>query len=182
MTGGTLRVVVVGSGPNGLTAAAVLTSAGADVTVLEAADTIGGGTRTSDLTDEGLLHDHCSAVHPLAAGSPGLQALDLVRYGLTWCQPEVDLVHPLDDGSAGVLVKDLAGTAGLLGADGQRWARLMRPCADNLPFVVSPTAGSRSTRHALSGCPAGGPAVGDGHGRARGFVSARPSPHRPRRR
>jgi phytoene dehydrogenase-like protein len=136
VSGAGLRVVVVGSGPNGLTAAAVLARAGADVTVLEAADTIGGGTRTSDLTGDGLLHDHCSAVHPLAAGSPGLQTLDLHRYGLTWCQPEVDLVHPLDDGSAGVLVKDLERTAALLGADGPRWTRLVRPTVDHLPALL----------------------------------------------
>ena len=137
MTGTGLRVVVVGSGPNGLTAAAVLARAGADVTVLEAADTIGGGTRTSDLTDEGLLHDHCSAVHPLAAGSPGFRALELDRFGLSWCQPEIDLAHPLDDGSAGVLVKDLARTSARLGTDGPRWARLVGSSANHLPALLT---------------------------------------------
>ena len=136
MTGTGLRVVVVGSGPNGLTAAAVLARAGADVTVLEAADTIGGGTRTSDLTDEGLLHDHCSAFHPLAAGSPGLRGLGLDRYGLEWCQPEVDLAHPLDDGSAGVMTRDLDRTSAQLGADGPRWASLIRPSSDHLPALL----------------------------------------------
>jgi phytoene dehydrogenase-like protein len=131
-----MRVTVVGSGPNGLTAAAVLARQGADVTVLEAAQTIGGGTRTSDLTDEGLLHDHCSAVHPLAAGSPGLAALSLERHGLSWCQPEVDLVHPLDDGSAGVLVKDIDDTAAGLGLDGSGWRHLVGPAVEHLPALL----------------------------------------------
>ena len=71
--------VVVGSGPNGLAAAVTLARQGVAVTVLEAADTIGGGTRTSDLTGDGLLHDHCSAVHPLAMSSPFLKEIDLGR-------------------------------------------------------------------------------------------------------
>ena len=70
------RAVVVGSGPNGLTCAAVLAREGVEVTVLEAADTIGGGTRTSELTVPGVLHDHCSAFHPMAAGSPALRSLE----------------------------------------------------------------------------------------------------------
>src|SRR5205814_966247 len=82
--------VVVGSGPNGLAAAVALARAGLDVTVLEAQDTIGGGTRTEQLTVPGVLHDVCSATHPLAIGSPFLQTLDLGRHGLEWCWPEID--------------------------------------------------------------------------------------------
>ena len=67
--------VVVGSGINGLACAATLAREGVEVTVLEAADTIGGGTRTSELTVPGVLHDHCSAVHPMAFGSPILNSL-----------------------------------------------------------------------------------------------------------
>jgi phytoene dehydrogenase-like protein len=73
---------VVGSGPNGLAAAVVLARAGLTVTVIEARETIGGGTRTEQLTVPGLLHDVCSAVHPLAVGSPFLRSLDLERHGL----------------------------------------------------------------------------------------------------
>jgi len=131
-----MRVTVVGSGPNGLSAAAVLARAGAEVTVLEARDTIGGGTRTSDLTDQGLLHDHCSAVHPLAAGSPGLAALALHEHGLRWCQPEVDLAHPLDDGSAGVLLKSMRRTVGGLGVDGPTWASVVGPSTGRLPELL----------------------------------------------
>ncbi|MFE5706134.1 phytoene desaturase family protein [Rhodococcus koreensis] len=122
--------VVVGSGPNGLAAAVALTRRGVQVTVFEAADEIGGGTRSSEALVPGLLHDHCSAAHPMAAGSPFLQSLDLERYGLTWLQPGIDCVHPLDDGSAGVLHRSVDDTAAGLGRDGGRWRRLFdRPSA-----------------------------------------------------
>jgi phytoene dehydrogenase-like protein len=128
--------VVVGSGPNGLAAAVTLARAGVEVTVFEAADTIGGGTRTSELTGDGLLHDHCSAVHPLAVGSPFLGEVDLSRYGLRWCRPEVDLAHPLDDGTAGVMVQSLAATAALLGEDGRRWTRLFGSISEGLDDLL----------------------------------------------
>jgi phytoene dehydrogenase-like protein len=115
---------VVGAGPNGLAAAVALARAGLQVTVFEARDTVGGGTRTEELTVPGLLHDVCSAVHPLAVGSPFLQTLDLARHGLEWCWPDVDLAHPLDDGRAGVLVRSVDVTADGLGADGPAWRRL----------------------------------------------------------
>ena len=115
---------VVGSGPNGLAAAVALARAGLDVSVLEAHDTIGGGTRTEELTVPGVLHDVCSATHPLAVGSPFLQSLRLERYGLQWCWPEIDLAHPLDDGRAGALYTSLDKTAAGLGADGKAWRRL----------------------------------------------------------
>ncbi|MGW0845327.1 phytoene desaturase family protein [Streptomyces sp. NPDC002787] len=122
--------VVVGSGPNGLAAAVFLAREGVEVTVLEAADTIGGGTRTSELTP-GLLHDHCSATHPMAVGSPFLRGLDLGRHGLTWCLPDIDCVHPLDSGEAGVLHRSVAETAAGLGeVDGRRWRRVFGPLAD----------------------------------------------------
>nr|MBA3300628.1 NAD(P)/FAD-dependent oxidoreductase [Thermoleophilaceae bacterium] len=122
--------IVVGSGPNGLACAAVLARAGMQVTVIEAERTIGGGTRTSELTVPGLLHDHCSAVHPMAVGSPLFALLDLAAHGLEWCWPEVDLAHPLDDGSAGVMLRSIEDTAAGLGADGRAWKRLFeRPAA-----------------------------------------------------
>jgi phytoene dehydrogenase-like protein len=119
------RAIVVGSGPNGLACAAVLAREGVEVTVLEAAETIGGGTRTSELTVPGLLHDHCSAVHPMAVGSPVLRSLSLERHGLEWCWPEIDLAHPLDDGGAGLMLRSLERTVEGLGRrDGAAWRRL----------------------------------------------------------
>ena len=101
-----MDAVVVGSGPNGLAAAVTLAQSGLRVTVLEAADEIGGGTRTAELTVPGVLHDVCSAVHPLAVASPYLSSLPLADHGLVWRWPEVDLAHPLDDGTAAVLLRD----------------------------------------------------------------------------
>jgi phytoene dehydrogenase-like protein len=118
------EAIVVGSGPNGLTCAAVLARAGMKVTVLEAEATIGGGTRTSELTLPGVLHDHCSAVHPMAVGSPAFESLDLDAHGLEWCWPEIDLAHPLDGGTAGVMVRSIDETTAGLDADGPAWGRL----------------------------------------------------------
>jgi phytoene dehydrogenase-like protein len=118
--------IVVGSGPNGLACAVALAREGIDVTVLEGAEEIGGGTRTSELTVPGLLHDHCSAIHPIAYGSPFLRSLGLERHGLEWLWPEVDLAHPLDDGSAGVMFRSVERTAEGLGGDGRSWLRLFQ--------------------------------------------------------
>ena len=121
---------VVGSGPNGLAAALTLARAGLSVTVLEAADAIGGGTRTSEAIVPGLLHDHCSAIHPMAVGSPLLSEFRLDRYGLRWLRTEIDCVHPLDKGDAGVLYRSVDDTAAALGRDGLAWRALFgRPTA-----------------------------------------------------
>lgn len=128
--------VVVGSGPNGLTAAIRLAQAGLEVTVLEASDRPGGGTRTSELTLPGVLHDDCAAFHPTGVVSPFLASLDLQRFGLTWDYPEVDLAHPLDDGRAGLISRDMAVTAESLGVDGARWARSLGAQARNFDKLV----------------------------------------------
>ena len=119
--------VVVGGGPNGLAAAALLAQAGLAVTLLEAADEVGGGTRSHEAIVPGLLHDHCSAIHPMAVASPALRHLDLERHGLRWLLPEIDCVHPLDDGTAGVLLRSVEETAAGLGVDGPRYRALLEP-------------------------------------------------------
>src|SRR6266513_1307873 len=91
--------VVIGAGPNGLAAAVALARAGCSVVVFEAADTI-GGCRTTELTLPGFLHDVCSAIHPLGAGSPFFRTLPLADHGLQWIYPPAPLAHPLDDGTA----------------------------------------------------------------------------------
>jgi phytoene dehydrogenase-like protein len=128
--------VVVGSGPNGLACGVELARNGVRVTVLEAEERIGGGARTSELTVPGLLHDDCSATHPMAAASPFLRSLDLGGRGLEWLWPEVGLAHPLDDGSAGVMVRSVEETARGLGEDGTAWKRVFGPPSANFAALL----------------------------------------------
>ena len=119
--------VVVGAGPNGLAAAVALAREGLEVTVHEAADRIGGGTRTEELTLPGFLHDVCSAVHPMGAGSPFFREIGLEAHGVEWIHPPVPLAHPFDDGTAAVLVRSTAETGASLGPDARAYQRLMDP-------------------------------------------------------
>ncbi|HEX2393384.1 MAG TPA: NAD(P)/FAD-dependent oxidoreductase [Solirubrobacterales bacterium] len=121
------EAIVVGSGPNGLACAATLASRGVAVTVIEAEQRIGGGTRSSELTLPGLIHDECSAFHPMAVGSPAYTELALERHGLQWLWPEVDLAHPLDGGEGAAMLRSLEATAAGLGAAGPDWERLFGP-------------------------------------------------------
>jgi phytoene dehydrogenase-like protein len=123
--------VVVGSGPNGLAAAITLARGGCSVLVCEANTTIGGGARSAELTLSGFVHDVCSAVHPLAAGSPFFKTLPLERFGLEWIQPDIPLAHPLDDGTAACLYRDVDFTAEQLPGDSRAYRRLMKPLACN---------------------------------------------------
>ena len=117
--------VVVGSGPNGLAAAITLARARYSVLVLEANATIGGGARSAELTLPGFIHDLCSAVHPLAVGSPFFKTLLLEQFGLTWIQPDLPLAHPLDDATAACLYRDVDLTSAQLNADGRAYRRLI---------------------------------------------------------
>jgi phytoene dehydrogenase-like protein len=153
--------IVVGSGPNGLAAAARLARAGLDVTVLEATDSIGGGTRSSEMIVPGLVHDHCSAFHPIAAASPFLTGLNLASEGLTWLQPAVDCAHPLDDGSACLLYRSIDRTAAGMGSDGQRWRRLFAPMTSRFDDLFADVSQPvlRVPRHPLTLARFGGAAM-----------------------
>ena len=133
--------VVVGSGPNGLAAAITLAQQGLSVRVLEAADQVGGGTRTAELTVPGVLHDICSAIHPLAAASPFLTSLPLAEHGLEWRWPEVDLAHPLEGDRVAVLFRCLDDTAAGLGIDGAVWRRTFGPLAERFDDLVDDLLG-----------------------------------------
>src|SRR5436190_21360517 len=100
MSATTYDAVVVGAGPNGMSAAIVLARAGLRVLLREGSDEPGGGARTSGLTLPGFQHDVCSAVHPLGVGSPFFRQLPLREHGLVWIEPPAPVAHPLDDGSA----------------------------------------------------------------------------------
>jgi phytoene dehydrogenase-like protein len=119
--------VVVGSGPNGLAAAITLAQAGHSVAVFEAADEIGGGVRSAELTLPGFVHDVCSAIHPFGRISPFFRGVDLERDGLAWVTPDAPIGHPLDDGPAVLLERDVAATARSLGADRDAYRWLLDP-------------------------------------------------------
>ncbi len=119
--------VIVGSGPNGMAAAVELSRNGKSVLVIEGRDTLGGGTRTQQLTLPGFQHDVCSSVHPLGIGSPWFRAVPLQDYGLEWVIPPLGMAHPFDDGSAAVLSQDLQRTKESLGQDGMAYLKLMEP-------------------------------------------------------
>jgi len=128
------EAVVVGSGPNGLAAAITLAQAGLHVEVHEAADTIGGGTRSAELTLPGFVHDLCSAVHPLGRGSPFFRALGLP---VDWVDPPAAAAHPLDDGTAVVLERSLEATADSIGgADGRAYKELVGPLVEAFDVVL----------------------------------------------
>jgi phytoene dehydrogenase-like protein len=137
-----MDAIVVGSGPNGLAAAVVLARAGWAVEVLEAADGIGGGTRTLPLTLPGFLHDHCSAVHPLAVASPFFSTLPLADHGLRFVEPPAACAHPFDDGTAAVLLRSTADTGDTLGTDARAWRRLFEPLAASFEALAHEVLGA----------------------------------------
>lgn len=121
---------VIGAGPNGLAAAIVLARAGLSVTLYEARDTVGGGCRSAELTRPGFVHDVCSTVHAFAAASPFLRTLPLRDLGVAWIDPPVSLAHPLDDGTAAVVVRSVDETARRFGPDEQAYRATIGSVAD----------------------------------------------------
>ena len=144
--------VVVGAGPNGLSAAVTLARAGCSVVVLEAAGTAGGGCRSEERTLPGFVHDVCAAIHPLGAASPVFSELPLADHGLEWVHPEAPAAHPLPDGRAAVLERSIQATADGLGPDGRAWRRLVGPLAEHWDDLSASILGPlvRPPRHPVT--------------------------------
>ncbi|MFI5301700.1 MAG: phytoene desaturase family protein, partial [Polyangiales bacterium] len=146
-----LDAVVVGSGPNGLSAAITLARAGASVLVIEGHDELGGGMRTTPLTLPGFQHDVCSACHPMGVLSPFFRTLDLASHGLRWIAPRASIAHPLDDGPAVLATISLDETARGLGVDADAYRALIGPLLDDPHGLLADLLGPlRLPRHPLA--------------------------------
>jgi phytoene dehydrogenase-like protein len=147
----TYDAVVVGSGPNGLAAAIELARNGRRVAVLEARSTIGGGTRSAEITLPGFVHDLGSAIHPLGYASPFFRSLPLEDHGLEWVHPQAPLAHPFDGGTAAVLERSIGATAAGLGPDAAAYRRLMEPISADASRIADFFVGRPSfLRHPLA--------------------------------
>jgi phytoene dehydrogenase-like protein len=135
------RAAIIGSGPNGLSAAITLAQAGVETCVYEGRETIGGAASTAEVTLPGFRHDLGSSIFPMAVASPFLQSLPLSDFGLKWIEPPAPLAHPLDDGTAVMLEHDLEATAANLGADGSAYSRLMEPLSESWPDLCREVLG-----------------------------------------
>ena len=133
--------VVVGSGPNGLAAAIEIARTGRKVIVFEAADTIGGGCRSAELTLPGFVHDICSAIHPFAILSSCFQSLPLAEFGLEWIQPPLAMAHPFDDGTVAWVSRSVDETAAALGPDGPSYRNVIGSIVGSWPQIGSAVLG-----------------------------------------
>jgi phytoene dehydrogenase-like protein len=147
----TYDAVVVGAGPNGLSAAIELAKAGRSVALLEAEETVGGGTRSAEVTLPGFVHDLGSAIHPLGYASPFLKSLPLEEHGLEWVHPPAPLAHPFDDGTAAVLERSVEETSAALGPDARAYEKLMQGISEDAERIAGYFVGSpRLIRHPLA--------------------------------
>lgn len=161
--------VVVGSGPNGLAAAVTLAREGHSVVVYEAKETIGGGTRSAELTLPGFTHDVCSAIHALGVSSSFFNELPLADHGLEWVHPDIPLAHPFDDGTAAVLYRSLSETGATLGEDGPRYQAFMEPLVKDWEKILADFMGPlRLPRHPVSATRFGLRALRSASGLAKG--------------
>lgn len=133
-----IDAVVIGAGPNGLSAAVALAREGLRVRVIERNETVGGGARTAEFTLPGFRHDVCSAIYPFGAASPFFRTLPLEQHGLSWIHPPAPLAHPLDDGTAAVLHRSIEETAASLqdDRDGRAYVKMMKPLVDGWDTVA----------------------------------------------
>ena len=165
--------IVVGSGPNGLAAAIAIARAGRSVLVREAASEIGGGLRSAELTEPGVVHDVCATIHPLAAASPFLRTLPLAEHGLELVESPAPLAHPLDDGTAAVLERSVGETAEGLVEDDERYSRVVEPLVRDWERIEATVLGPalHVPRHPLAALRFGVQAVRSAEGAAQSLFA-----------
>jgi phytoene dehydrogenase-like protein len=170
----TYDAIVIGSGPNGLSAAITMQQAGLSVLLLEGKETIGGGLRTAEITLPGYLHDICSAIHPMAAASPYFTTLPLQEHGLEFIYPGVAAAHPFDDGTAAVLKNSITETAQLLGEDAGNYTKLIKPLLKIWPQIAADVLGPlHFPKHPLSMAQFGLPALTSANFLSRKFITTK---------
>jgi len=163
--------VVIGSGPNGLSAAIVVAQTGRSVLVVEAEPQIGGGTRSAELTLPGFVHDICSAVHPMAVATSFFWSLPLKKHGLEWIHPSLPLAHPFDDGSVAVLNRSIETTCAALGEGGTGYRNLIGPVIANWKAIEADALGPLTLpRHPLTTARFGLRAIRSAESLARGVL------------
>ena len=169
--------VIIGAGPNGLAAGITLAQAGCKVLILEAKETIGGGSRTAELTLPGFRHDTCSAIHPLGLASPFFRSLPMESLGVEWVYPPAALAHPQDDGRAVVLYRDVARAAAGMGAGERAYRRLMEPLVANWEKIMQDILGPLPLppQHPLALAAFGLQALRSATGLARGTFRTAPA-------
>ena len=133
--------IVIGAGPNGLSAAIAMQQVGLSVLILEAKDSIGGGARSEELTLPGFIHDVCSAVHPLGAASPFFSKLPLHKFGLEFITPTIAAAHPFDDGTSAILTQSIQETASQFKEDASFYTDLMQPLVNNWDLLKNDLLG-----------------------------------------